>query len=143
MYYQRTNLLRVSVDKLDLEYPDLTEADKKKGKTLALPRLETLKIIAPRMGRTLDNPKVVDEYVFALREGYEKIRKSKVKESVPIRQTQTAPSLGMNQMGDTAQGSYEVGHREGLISGAVGTASFAVFSAVFALSCGLYYLYTL
>jgi hypothetical protein len=137
MNYYRTNLLRYSVDNLDIEYSDLTDAERKRGKTSALPRLETLKILAPKEGRTLDDPKIVDEYVQALREQYDRIRKSKEPDPVD---TQPAQSLGMKQMGDTSQGLYDVAFTKGLVISAVtGAVSAAAFAGVFAGVGGLYY----
>ncbi|KAI5814415.1 hypothetical protein BZA77DRAFT_356669 [Pyronema omphalodes] len=82
--YRPTHLMKRSVEDLDSEYQDLTDIERSRGKTRALPQLETLKILALRECRTMNDPKIVDAYIEKLREEYEKIRMSKNPPSLEI-----------------------------------------------------------
>ncbi|KAI5817287.1 hypothetical protein BZA77DRAFT_366791 [Pyronema omphalodes] len=132
--HRPTNLLRHSVDYLDVQYSDLTDVERSQGKRAALPHLETLKIRAPREGRSMDHPKIVDEYIQTLREKYEKIRMSKTPDPV------YSQSPGVKIMEDKSQGPYDHGFTKGLIRSAVtGAVSAAATAGVFAVVSGLYH----
>ncbi|KAI5818721.1 hypothetical protein BZA77DRAFT_291291 [Pyronema omphalodes] len=130
-----TDLLKYSVDYLDIQHYDLSDEERKRGKIAALPRLEMLKILAPMGGRSLDDPGIVDDYIQVLREQYEKIRVSK-----KLVDTVGAKPAGMKNSGDTAQGLYGGALRRGVVVGAVtGVIGGAISAAVLAGAGGLYH----
>ncbi|KAI5817301.1 hypothetical protein BZA77DRAFT_310304 [Pyronema omphalodes] len=125
--YPPTNLLKHSVDFLDVQYSDLTDVERSQGKRKALPRLETLKIIAPREGRRMDDQRIVDDYIFTLREQYQKIRQSKTPEPA-----YTQPAR-MMQMEHKSPGVWDNALVISTVTGAVSATAFASVLVIFAL----------
>ncbi|KAI5814125.1 hypothetical protein BZA77DRAFT_295408 [Pyronema omphalodes] len=130
-----TALLKYSVEYLDIQYSDLSDVEMQRGKTAASPRLEMLKILAPMEGQSLDDPEIVDDYIHALREQYERIRISKT----PVDPVGTQPA-DIKDSRNTSQGTYDGALRKGVVIGAVtGAIGGAISAVVFAGFGGLYH----
>ncbi|KAI5817300.1 hypothetical protein BZA77DRAFT_366812 [Pyronema omphalodes] len=132
--HRPTNLLKHSVDHLDVQYADLSDIERSTGKRAALPRLETLKIRAPREGRSMDDPKIVDDYIHTVTEKYETIRKSKMPDPVHI------PPVTIKKAGDISQRfCHDASTKEVVISAGTGAISAAAFAVVYAGVTGFYH----
>ncbi|KAI5814126.1 hypothetical protein BZA77DRAFT_372740 [Pyronema omphalodes] len=130
-----TALLKYSVEHLDIQYSDLSGVETQRGKIAASPRLEMLKILAPMEGQSLDDPEIVDDYIHALREQYERIRISKT----PVDPVGTQPA-DIKGSRNASQGTFDGALRKGVVIGAVtGAIGGAISAVVFAGFGGLYH----
>ncbi|KAI5814417.1 hypothetical protein BZA77DRAFT_295113 [Pyronema omphalodes] len=126
--YHHTYLMERSIERLDLQYQDLTDIERRRGKTAALPGLETLEILAPRECRRLDDPKIIDAYIQNLRKEYEKVRMSKNPRPLEIQPGEVQDAE------DSCRGPCDA-FTKAFVAGAVGAAAVAGVSAAVYGAC--------